>query len=64
MNKVKTYSENGTRAKKKAVKVVKPVNGTQPVVPSRKKAKKELTASELTLLAWQDTYAKRHQRVA
>ncbi len=29
-----------------------------------KKPKRELTAREATMLAWQDTYAKRHKRAA
>jgi len=32
--------------------------------PAARRKKKELSANELTLLAWQDTYAKRHRRVA
>ncbi|MBX3280121.1 MAG: hypothetical protein KF868_19135 [Acidobacteria bacterium] len=51
----KKAATNGAKATKKATSRTK----TKP-----KKAKKELTADEALLIAWQDTYAKRHKRVA
>lgn len=57
MNRTTKSSTNGTKPAKEATRRTTSATRT-------KKAKKKLTANELTLLAWQETYAKRHKRVA
>ncbi|HMV49032.1 MAG TPA: hypothetical protein PLD20_01765 [Blastocatellia bacterium] len=52
-------AEASTNTQAKAPKKKTSVSSVQ-----AKKPKKELTAREATLLAWQDTYAKRHKRAA
>lgn len=54
-NKVST---NGAKPSKKAAK-----KSAKATAPRARKPKKELTALEATMIAWEDTYAKRHQRL-
>ena len=49
-------STKGTKPTKKSAK-------KQPKAPRAKNPQKELTALEAAMIAWQDTYAKRHQRL-
>lgn len=49
--------------KKPATNGAKPKKAATRTKAKPKKVKKELTANELTYLAWKDTYAKRHKRV-
>lgn len=51
-------STNGTKPAKKAAK-----KRAKAPAPRARKPKKELTALEATMIAWQDTYAKRHKRL-
>jgi hypothetical protein len=56
----KKTASNGTKPTKKATTRAK----AKPKKAKPKKAKKEMTANEALMIAWQDTYAKRHKRVA
>lgn len=51
--------EISTKTQAKARKRKSPASPVQ-----AKKSKKKMTAHEATMLAWQDTYAKRHKRAA
>lgn len=51
-------STNGTKPAKKAAKKT-----TKTPAPRARKPKKELTALEAAMIAWEDTYAKRHKRL-
>ncbi len=57
MHRTTKSSTNGTKPAKKATKRTTSATRT-------KKAKKELTANEALMVAWQDTYNKRHKRIA
>jgi hypothetical protein len=56
MRKTGKTSTRGARAAKKAAK-------RTTSTPRARKAQKELTALETAMIAWKDTYAKRHKRM-
>ncbi len=58
MKQPENTSTNGTKPAKKSARKT-----TKSPAPRARKPKKELTALEAAMIAWQDTYAKRHQRL-
>ena len=58
----KSKSNNGTN-RALAKRAAKKAPARRAARSGAGKAKKELSANELTLLAWKSTYANRHQRL-
>jgi hypothetical protein len=56
MNRTRKTSTRGAGTAKKAAK-------RTTSTPRARKAQKELTALETAMIAWKDTYAKRHKRM-